>query len=51
MTKLEVAERDLTRIRETLEHIASEEVLNLIDLLELRIEEIRLLEELNYGDR
>jgi len=50
MTKLEIIEREIGRIRETLEVIANEEILSLVDELEMLLYEQRCILEHNYGN-
>lgn len=49
MTKLEVIDRELTRVRETIDVIASEEVKQLIDELELLTHQQRCILEVTYN--
>ena len=48
MTRLEVIDRELTRVRETIDTIASEEVKDLINELEVLLYEQRCILEVKY---
>ena len=50
MTRLEIIEREITRVRETIDTIASEEVKQLIDELELYLYQQRCLLEISYKE-
>jgi len=51
MTNLEIIDRELTRIWETLEKIASQEIIDLIHEKDLREYEQRNILEVSYGNR
>jgi len=51
MTKLEIIEREIGRIRETLEVIANEEILSLVDELEMLLYEQRCILEMSFESR
>ena len=48
MTRLEVIDRELARVRETIDTIASEEVKDLINELEVLLYEQRCILEVKY---
>ena len=50
MTRLEVLEREITRVRETIDTIASEEVKDLINELEVYEYEQRCILEISYKE-
>ena len=50
MTRLEILEREITRVRETIDTIASEEVKSLIDELELYLYQQRCTLEISYKE-
>ena len=51
MTRLEIIEREIDRIRETIDVIASKEVKLLIDELETLLYEQRCILEISYENR
>ena len=51
MTRLEIIEREISRIRETIDVIASEEVKLLIDELEMLLYEQRCMLEMIFESR
>ncbi len=51
MTRIEIIEREIDRIRETIDAIASEEVKLLIDELETLLYEQRCILEISYENR
>lgn len=51
MTRLKIIEREIGRIRETIDVVASKEVKLLIDELEMLLYEQRYILEINYENR